>query len=299
MRVVVERTGLSPHVVRVWQKRYAAVEPGRSEGNRRLYSDAEIERLSLLRRLAEAGHSIGSIAKLPDAQLQAMLVARGEAKPVTPTPTGTEARYLAAATRAVRELDTHGLEAALKDAELALGAMGVVQKVAAPLAHTIGDLWEDGQISSAHEHFASAVLRTFLMRYRPFAHGSSTAPRVLVATPAGQLHEIGALLVTAVAAQVGWEVTYLGVGLPAAEIAGAARQNGARAVALSVVYPPDDPALPGELQRLRALLPAEITLLIGGAASVRYRKTVSGAGVVWPEGLTGLPAALKALRTRE
>ena len=58
-------TGLSPHLIRIWEKRYSAVAPERTDTNRRLYSDAEIERLNLLRLATRAGHSIGNIAKLP------------------------------------------------------------------------------------------------------------------------------------------------------------------------------------------------------------------------------------------
>ncbi|MBM3756002.1 MAG: cobalamin B12-binding domain-containing protein [Acidobacteria bacterium] len=81
--------------------------------------------------------------------------------------------------------------------------------------------------------------------------------------PPGQLHELGALLAGAAAANLGWHVTYLGPSLPAAEIVGAARQNHARAVALSLVYPEDDPRLAVELAALRQSLPPEIALLAG------------------------------------
>ena len=103
----------------------------------------------------------------------------------------------------------------------------------APLAQSIGDLWRDGTITAAHEHFASAVIRIFLGHSaKPFA-GTEGAPVLVVATPAGQVHELGALLVCAAAANIGWQVTYLGSSLPAEEIAGAARQNRARAVRFS------------------------------------------------------------------
>jgi len=94
------------------------------------------------------------------------------------------------------------------------------------------------------------------------------APVLVVATPAGQIHELGALLVGAAAANLGWHVTYLGASLPAAEIADAARQNRARAVALSLVYPEDDPRLEGKLTRLRELLQPEVTLLTGGGRAM-------------------------------
>ena len=45
IKVVARRTGLSAHVIRIWEKRYGAVEPERTETKRRLYSDEQIERL--------------------------------------------------------------------------------------------------------------------------------------------------------------------------------------------------------------------------------------------------------------
>ena len=70
IKVVARRTGLSAHVIRIWEKRYGAVEPERTDTNRRLYSDEQIERLSLLRDITQAGHSIGHVAKLPTEKLR-------------------------------------------------------------------------------------------------------------------------------------------------------------------------------------------------------------------------------------
>jgi DNA-binding transcriptional MerR regulator len=61
IKTVARQTGLGPHVIRAWEKRYQTVRPTRSEGKQRLYSAADIERLSLLRRATEAGYSIWNI----------------------------------------------------------------------------------------------------------------------------------------------------------------------------------------------------------------------------------------------
>ena len=66
-------TGLSPHLIRIWERRYGAVAPERTDTNRRLYSDAEIQRLNLLRLATGAGHSIGNIAKLPLGRLKSLV----------------------------------------------------------------------------------------------------------------------------------------------------------------------------------------------------------------------------------
>ena len=70
IKVVIQRTGLSGHVIRIWEKRYDAVGPERTGTNRRLYSDEQIERLSLLRDITQNGHRIGHVAKLPTEKLR-------------------------------------------------------------------------------------------------------------------------------------------------------------------------------------------------------------------------------------
>jgi DNA-binding transcriptional MerR regulator len=63
-------TGISQHVLRVWEKRYRAVEPERSETRRRLYRESDVNRLSLLKTLVDRGQAIGSIASLDNAELE-------------------------------------------------------------------------------------------------------------------------------------------------------------------------------------------------------------------------------------
>jgi methanogenic corrinoid protein MtbC1 len=275
IRAVVRRTGLTAHVIRIWEKRYQAVKPERTGTNRRLYSEEQIERLSLLRAITHAGHHIGPVAKLPTEKLR-KLAAECKTTDARVFRASTDAKgkssILDECIAAVETLDSRALEDALKRGATELGAQGLLQRVIAPLAESIGELWRDGSITAAHEHFASAVIRIFLGHAaKPFA-GSESAPVLVVGTPAGQIHELGALLVSAAAANLGWHVTYLGASLPAAEIAGAARQNRARAVALSLVYPEDDPKLESEMIRLHESLSAEIALLVGGRAMPAYRE---------------------------
>jgi MerR family transcriptional regulator, light-induced transcriptional regulator len=73
MRVVTRRTGLSADLLRAWERRYEVVTPARSESGRRLYSDADIERLRLLYRATLAGRTIGQVAELPTDALAALV----------------------------------------------------------------------------------------------------------------------------------------------------------------------------------------------------------------------------------
>jgi DNA-binding transcriptional MerR regulator/methylmalonyl-CoA mutase cobalamin-binding subunit len=299
IKVAANRTGLTAHVIRVWEKRYGAVTPDRTGTKRRLYSDDQIERLGLLRDLTKSGHSIGHVAKLPTEKLRQLAwEAReilGSAPQSARAKTGPDA-LREECLGAVKALDSRALEGTLKRAATELGAQGLLQRVIAPLAQNIGDMWRDGDLTAAHEHFATAVIRVFLgQAAKPFA-GTDQSPVLVVATPTGQLHELGALLVGAAAANLGWHVTYLGPSLPAAEIVGAARQNRARAVALSLVYPEDDPRLVAELAAIRQSLPPEVPLLVGGRAMPAYRDVLQRLGAVLAENLVQLGLALDRLR---
>ena len=70
IKYVSEQTGLSAHVIRIWERRYSAITPDRSNSNRRLYSQNDIEKLKLLKSATSSGQSIGQIADLPIEKLQ-------------------------------------------------------------------------------------------------------------------------------------------------------------------------------------------------------------------------------------
>jgi len=210
MRLVVRRTGLSPYVIRVWEKRYGAVSPQRTTTNRGLYSDADIERLRMLRRATLAGQSIGQIARLAPEQLRA-LIALDEAHAARVTaasealPIRTHAvPYVDAVLAAVERLDAAAFETMLARAAVIFSPQMVVEEVIVPLLYELGDLWHKGALWVTHEHLASAVIRTTLGQLsRGFAPWA-TARRLVVTTSAGQLHELGALIIATVAAADGW-----------------------------------------------------------------------------------------------
>jgi methanogenic corrinoid protein MtbC1 len=299
MKVVTRRTGLSPHVIRVWERRYGAVEPGRTESNRRRYSEADIARLQLLRNVTLAGHSISSVANLSSEELTALAQAEtytriepAPARDGAPLPEDILAQCLAL----VKAMDLAGLDTALAQAEIGLSQPVLLEQVIAPLMRTIGDMWHDGALRVAHEHLATAVLRSFLGALRTTHAANEAAPALVVTTPAAQLHEIGALLVAATAASQGWRIIYLGPNLPAVEIAAAVAEVQARAVALSIVYPSDDPHLPGELRRLRALLPDSAAVLTGGRAVGAYSSVLNEIGALVADDMSQVRSQLDALR---
>jgi DNA-binding transcriptional MerR regulator/methylmalonyl-CoA mutase cobalamin-binding subunit len=300
IQVVARRTGLSPDVLRAWEKRYGVVEPERSSGGRRLYSDEDIERLRLLRRATRSGRRIGQVAALKIEELAA-IVREDERQAAEAEPEaalgelGAADAYLTAALGAVERLESRELEALLNRALVTLNAATVIEKVAGPLMRRLGELWGAGELQPAHEHLASVVLRRVLGRVIRSAEPVGAAPNVVVATPVGQRHEFGALFAAAAAAFEGWRVTYLGPDLPAQDIAIAARETGAEAAALSLVHPEGDPDLVEDLKELRLALPPAVPILVGGPATPSYREVLNEIEAIQLADLAELRAALSDL----
>ncbi len=301
--IVARRTGLTPHVIRVWERRYRAVTPDRTGTNRRLYSEAELERLSLLRLATQAGHKIGDIARLSVVALRRM-AAEDTGAPVARGGNGAgsggepERQLLEEALEAVRRFDGAGLRRVLDRAVVALGQQGLLKRLVVTLTRRIGDEWAAGLMTAGHEHFASSVIHVFLGQHCGSYAVADSAPVLVVGTPAGQFHALGAAVAAAAAAAADWRVTFLGASLPASEIANAARNSGARAVALSIVFPSDDPHLARELVTLRSQLPPQVAILAGGQAAPGYQDTLHEIGATLCRDLDEFTDCLRALRDR-
>ena len=301
VRVVAQRSGLSTHVLRAWERRHQVVSPARSDGGQRLYSDADIERLTLLRQLTSHGGAIGQLAQLPREELarlaradQAERVGEGAAEGE-----GEAARWRESALRAIEALDGVSLRRQLERGVVALGVHPFLDRVVTPVLIEVGQRWRSGAMGIAHEHLATAVFRQVLGWVRETTEAGTRGPSVIVATPSNQVHEGGALLVAATAAAEGWRVVYLGADLPVAEIAATAQRTRAQAVALSLIHPTGDASLGGELAALRRALPAELPLLVGGAAAESYRTEIEAADGEIVSQLTDLRSALAALAASE
>jgi methanogenic corrinoid protein MtbC1 len=205
-------------------------------------------------------------------------------------------RHVDACLAAIADLDAPALDRALEAASVELGPTLLVQQLMMPLMREVGDRWKQGSLRIAHEHMATALVRSFLGTLQNGKHLPEAAPRLLAATPLGQVHELGALMVCVAATTDGWRATYLGVDLPADEIAGAAAQLDARAVALSMVYPADDPRLVRELRELAAQLDPGVALIVGGASAPGYAATLEEIGARSLDDVTALGRELAALR---
>lgn len=308
--VVARRTGMKPDLIRAWERRYSAVEPQRSDTDRRFYTDEDVERLRLLHEATRGGRSIGQVVHLDNEELEELIaedrqeavMAPGsefseETSPFRGGPVNTE-EILNRCLEAIRSFDGPRLEAELERSSVLLSRYRLIEEVLVPLMHRVGDLWSEGDLRPAHEHLASAVVRSFAGSIHGAYAMERTAPHLICTTPPRQHHEMGALLAAATAAAEGWNVIYLGPDLPPEDIAAAAHAREARAVALSLTHPTDDPLLAEDLARLARLLGSGIPLLVGGRAAAAYDPVLREASARRVRDLQHFRKALAELRSR-
>jgi methanogenic corrinoid protein MtbC1 len=297
IQVVARRSGLTPHLLRAWERRYHVVAPERTDTGRRLYSDADVDRLRLLHQATEAGRRISQLAGLSEDELavlvledqvQATAVSGEDVEPGDPL-------LLLDCMDAVEDLDAVRLEELLARELVSRSSRSFIEGLVAPLMVEVGRRWHEGELGVAHEHMATAVLRGLVARVLTGSQPRQVRGTLVAAAPAGQLHDVGAMFAAASAASEGWRVVFLGADLPAEEIARAAAKVEADAVALSVAYPDEEGGLEKEMRRLRAALPAGTLLLVGGRGSTAYRRLLDEIGGLWLADLTALRETLRAL----
>ena len=277
--VVSKRTGLTKDVIRIWERRYHAVNPERDESGRRLYTEADLYKLMLLKQAVDGGRRISDVVNLTDEQIRNLVKADDLSHQIynaIPVENNLESAqdFLSGSLNAVMVMDSSGLIEILSKAEIQLGRFRLRSEVIVPLINKIGDNWSNGSLRISAEHLASAVIKAFISEQWSKRQFPPNAPIIVITTPSGQIHELGAQLAAEVAVENGWQPIYLGPNLPAEEIAAVALKRQAKAIALSIVYPNDDPYLDHELTKLRSAVGRNIAIITGGAAVGNYQATL-------------------------
>ncbi len=277
----------------MWERRYAAVEPTRSAGNQRLYTDEDVARFRLLAAATSTGRSIRTVASLATATLEE-LVAGDTKMEETLRDAGNasaDASVLATALAFTMSLDAAGLDAALRRSVAVRGLRLFLEVDAPALMRRVGDDWEAGRMSVAQEHLASAAVLNIALDTVRALPVTPSAPRLLVATLSQERHGVGAALAAAVAALEGWAIVHLGVDVPSTDIGEAATTSGARAVALSIVYDDNRAQVLREVAKVRKAA-SRLPLIVGGAAAVLLSAKLAALGAIVCRDLVDFRATL-------
>jgi DNA-binding transcriptional MerR regulator len=247
-------TGITVDTLRAWERRYGAVVPERG-ARRRGYDQADIERLILLRRAVEQKHSISSVAKLSNEEINRLLV-------TDRTAMGGSSELLRPIFAAIEDFDYCELNEQLGRMAAVLPAQDLVAQVVLPLMREIGDRWHTGHLSIAQEHMVSSqihhLLGTLMRLHRP----AKNSIKMVFTTPEGESHSLGILAAAMLAAGAGLSPVYLGPSLPPREIFFAVRRSKAKAVVLQIT----DTTVSTNAQIVKTIegLPPGVELWLGG-----------------------------------
>jgi len=256
LRAAAKLTGLSPELLRAWERRYGVVEPIRTPGGTRRYRAADLERLQLVKSVVDAGHRIGRVARLEMTELAKLV---SETRP-------TRGDGLDTALDAIDRLDDQEVQRLLSIQMSTMGPVRFARDFALPLARQVGERWENGRMSIASEHLATGVLRSLLGSSMVPTAASRLGPTIVFATPAGERHEIGLQAAALTAMGAGAHSIYLGAEVPIDELLQAVKDTGAAVLALGLVALTAADAR-RSIRAVRDGLPSHVELWVGGAGA--------------------------------
>ena len=247
-----KRSGVSPDLLRAWERRYGLLRPVRSAGGLRLYSPADVERVHLMRRHLAEG--------LAAAEAAALALRAG---------VGDEAAPSALRPAAVRDDLADALEGfdepraqAILDRLLAVATVDMLlSEVVLPYLRELGERWQRGDASVAQEHFASSVLRGRLLGLAR-GWGLGLGPTAVLACLPGEHHDLGLIAFGLALRSRGWRIVYLGTDSPIETVEEASRRVDPSLVVLAAVSSERVQPL---LARLRVLA-GHHRLAVGGRA---------------------------------
>ncbi|MCB9664777.1 MAG: MerR family transcriptional regulator [Alphaproteobacteria bacterium] len=267
IKMVSEMLGIPKNTLIAWERRYAIVDPSRTDSGYRVYSDADVERLRRVQALLDQGYKVGEacgiVLEENVHQLAPAVVERGVPE--------TDRAALA---QLREELSRHLLAFDREAADRVSGRLvlvpyeQVIDEVYFPLLREVGHGWELGRITVVQEHFASAWCREkLLVMLNAVQAGTRDAPEVTCATPPGEQHELGLLGLALRLAIRGFRVTYLGVNVPTSELIEHVNERRPVALCLSVIHRRPLGELQDYARELRRRIDRRVRIAVGGRAA--------------------------------
>ena len=243
------RAGVSPELLRAWERRYGLLQPIRSEGGFRLYTNEDAERVARMRRGLEEGLSAAEAARRALTQV----------RPTEGLLDDARGRLLTA----VSVYDEAAVHSALDEALAGFGLETVLGELILPALREIGERWERGELEIAQEHFASNLVRERLLGLARL-WGRGGGPLAILACAPGERHDIGLIAFGLLLRSHGWRILFLGADTPVETLQ---RTVGTSPARLVVVASVDAARLEAERAGLRRLARTAPLVLSGPGAS--------------------------------
>jgi DNA-binding transcriptional MerR regulator len=245
------RSGVSPELLRAWERRYGLLSPARSKGGLRLYSSDDLERVRTMQRLIAEGMAAAEAATLVIGDL-----------PPPDAPLLDPDSAIAELRDALDAFDEPAAQTVLDRLFAAATVDLVLFEVVVPFLHDLGDRWERGDASVAQEHFAASVIRGRMLGLAR-GWGLGVGPLAVIACLAGEQHDLGALAFGLALRSRGWRISYFGADTPLETIEHAADFLKPRLIVVAAVT--DDRVRP--VARELEGLAGKFRVALGGAAA--------------------------------
>lgn len=271
-------TGVSESRLRTWERRYGTPQPGRSATGRRLYDEGD---LAVIRRMAAL-----VAAGIPPSEAASVAKTEGEAPESSPTPQEQQEHALAAEIRRASDnFDEDATVRAVREAVSTLGWPRALDEVLMPALRGIGRAWGENAIVSANEHFTSEIIRREIAAaLAEVTPGPSDAPKLILACPEDERHELGLLACSLLLRQRGLQAVYLGADVPTSDLLTAIQVTNSDGVCLSATTRSGQASL---TRAVRALASARVPvrLFAGGPSFYNGNGSDEVAGVLLPPSL--------------
>lgn len=198
--------------IRSWETRYSAITPARTESGHRLYSDQNLEDLKWLKiQVQDNGMKISEAVKKLHASRKQFIVPDKEHPPTEAMEYNEQINQLF---QAAAEMDTERFNYLLDLHFSLFHHQTVFFHIVAPLMVRIGEAWENGVISVAHEHMITHIVQQRFNQFFRIFPVSPKLPKVIALSPSGEQHQLGLLLFTLFLRENGFSVVYIGPDTP-------------------------------------------------------------------------------------
>lgn len=204
-------SGIKPHTIRMWEQRYNALQPDRSEGNTRYYNNGQLRRLLNIVSLMDSGYKISELGTMNDKKLFDLLEQEQQGE----NETNPEEFYISQLIAAGMSYDEQHFEKLFSHCLLRFGFKNAYTRVLYPMMSKIGLMWASNSMPPAQEHFITNIIRQKLFTAIDSLPPPATkAETWLLFLPENEFHEIGLLFAHYVIRLTGRKSIYLGANLP-------------------------------------------------------------------------------------
>lgn len=201
-------SGIKAHTIRIWEKRHHLIEPQRTLTNIRYYSDYDLKKIINVSLLTTNGFKISNIARMSEEELSNSVLELSHTK-------NKAEIHIDQLVTTMLDLDEEKFERELDALEAKYDFETTITQVVYPFLEKIGLLWQTGNITPAHEHFISNLIRQrIIVSIASLPQVSQATLRIVLFLPENELHEIGLLFYHYIARKNGFKTFYLGQSVP-------------------------------------------------------------------------------------